>query len=256
MQIEELVSKVYSQLSENDLYIWKFISKNKSLCTQISIDELAKRCHVSRTSVLRFAKRLGLSGFSELKIMLKMQSNNGKDFSQTIDLMNDNYTKYIEYLKNRDWMKMISLIEAGTHVYVYGRGTIQKNVVDEIYRSFLHLGKVVSRITTEGETDPYEYNIKSEDTVILVSKHGVSDETQGFVRKLKMKGTKTIAICTMKENPLLHMVDEGIYINPMQFHSDVFGNYLGMSEYFIFLNVFFIKYLAYLEEQGGQHNEY
>ena len=65
VRLEELISKNYNQLNENDLYIWQYISAHRKECEKLSIDELASRCHVSRTTVLRFSKRLGLKGYAE-----------------------------------------------------------------------------------------------------------------------------------------------------------------------------------------------
>ncbi|MDY4308061.1 hypothetical protein SNF32_15765 [Enterococcus mundtii] len=38
----------------------------------MSINELAKQCNVSRTTIMRFCQKLGFDGFSEFKYHLKM----------------------------------------------------------------------------------------------------------------------------------------------------------------------------------------
>ena len=74
MHLEELVSKNYVNLKENDHYVWSYIMEHKKECEHLSIEELAKRCHVSRTTILRFAKRLGLKGYAELKVYIRMMN--------------------------------------------------------------------------------------------------------------------------------------------------------------------------------------
>ena len=54
MKLEELINKNYRQLNENDLYIWNYINHHKKECEHLSIDELALRCNVSRSTILRF----------------------------------------------------------------------------------------------------------------------------------------------------------------------------------------------------------
>jgi len=66
MKIDELINKYYDRLSQNDLHIWQYINSNKEECCNLSIHELAVRCNVSKTTILRFAKKLSLKGYSEL----------------------------------------------------------------------------------------------------------------------------------------------------------------------------------------------
>lgn len=75
MKLQELVSHHASALNETDLAVWRYIESHPQECCYISIYDLANRCHVSRTSVLRFAKKLGLDGFSDLKSMLKLDQS-------------------------------------------------------------------------------------------------------------------------------------------------------------------------------------
>lgn len=75
MLLEELVSKNLNKLNPTDLIIWRYIYVNKAECPYMSIYNIAINCNVSKTTVLRFAKKLGLDGFSDLKTMLKMELN-------------------------------------------------------------------------------------------------------------------------------------------------------------------------------------
>lgn len=67
MKLEELVNRNYQQLNDNDLYIWNYIIHHRKECERLSIDELALRCSVSRSTILCFSKRLGLKDTLNLK---------------------------------------------------------------------------------------------------------------------------------------------------------------------------------------------
>ena len=71
---QELINKHYNILNENDIYIWNYISNNKKECESLSIDNLAHKCNVSRTTILRFAQKISLKGYSELKLYLKLEN--------------------------------------------------------------------------------------------------------------------------------------------------------------------------------------
>lgn len=74
MRLEELVNKNYQSLNENDLYIWNYIIRHRKECERLSIDDLASKCNVSRSTILRFSKRLGLKGYAELKVFLRIDN--------------------------------------------------------------------------------------------------------------------------------------------------------------------------------------
>lgn len=74
----ELLNQYSDRLSENDLYIWDYVEKHKKQCENMTIEELARKCNVSRTTVLRFTKKLSLKGFGEFKVHLKMENDDKK----------------------------------------------------------------------------------------------------------------------------------------------------------------------------------
>ena len=91
MVIEELINKYRSNLNSTDMIIWKYIYNNKNKCRNMTINELAKNCNVSRTTILRFSKKLSLDGYSELKAVLKnddryLRPKEGNDFSRIVTL--------------------------------------------------------------------------------------------------------------------------------------------------------------------------
>ena len=74
MTLHELIEQNYHKLSDNDLHIWQYISANEAACQDMSIDDLADACHISHTTIIRFARKLGLKGFGELKFILRWQN--------------------------------------------------------------------------------------------------------------------------------------------------------------------------------------
>ena len=62
MKMDERFNTYRHQLSETDMLIWNYIQKHRSACVNLSIEQLGEKCSVSRTTVLRFAKKLGYHG--------------------------------------------------------------------------------------------------------------------------------------------------------------------------------------------------
>ena len=80
MKLEVLVSKHYEELNPNDLIIWRYITQNKEQCLNMTIEALAHFCNVSRSTVMRFAQKIGLSGYSEMKACLRFELEEGTGF--------------------------------------------------------------------------------------------------------------------------------------------------------------------------------
>ena len=85
LKIEELSNRHHHDLTSNDHEILGFITGHIELCAGYSCEELAAACHVSRTTVLRFLRRLGLNSFAELHFLLT-QSRGGRDIKEEIDI--------------------------------------------------------------------------------------------------------------------------------------------------------------------------
>lgn len=106
MTIEELISKNKDKLSQTDLTIADFIINNKNIL-DYSINDLAKLCFTSRTSVLRFAKKLGFKGYSELKFFI----NKDRDRNNINDI-----------LIKEDLSDIFEKLKKAKNIFIYGNG--------------------------------------------------------------------------------------------------------------------------------------
>lgn len=102
MKIEELVNKHLQMPNPTNLIVWRYIYAHKKECCYMSIYDMAEACNVSRTTILRFAKKLSLDGFSDLKALLKQEAGRHiepapeADIVQaTVDLCRAKHRKYL-----------------------------------------------------------------------------------------------------------------------------------------------------------------
>ncbi len=259
MNISERITKFHKLLSENDLLIWQYIKSNLTKCEKMSIEELAQKCHVSKTTILRFTQRLGFTGYSEFKHILKTENKeilSVSDDNNSIELIKQGYNKYIDSLKSKDLSYISKAIYGAKNIYVHARGAVQRSVADELYRAFLPINKLIYRIKTTGETGHYEQNIDKDDVVIIISFSGDTEESIDFAKKLKLKGTKIIVITATRENELQRIANFGIYIEPVIVKSNHNAEYICLAEYFILIDVLLVSYLDFLKNIEGLHNEH
>lgn len=109
MKLEELVNNNYNKLNENDLYILKYILNNKKKCCDLGINEIAKKCNVSRTTILRFVQKLGFKGYSEFRVYLKWQEEeNNYNESDYMEKLYSDLNENIKFIKEKILKRYVS----------------------------------------------------------------------------------------------------------------------------------------------------
>lgn len=251
MAIADLVKINYQKLNENDLYIWNYIDSHRKECSQCTIEELAKKCCVSRTTIMRFAKKLSMDGFSELKIHLKMeQDKKNRPNQDIVKLVCDDYRKRIDEMEKNDYSHICRLIYEAKRIFVYGSGAVQSFVAKEFKRAFLSAKICMYQIEGHrGEQNLIVDILREGDLVIIVSLSGESNHVVEFARLLKIKGIPIISLTKLKNNTLAQMSTDCLYINTSQVATSHIANYETTTLFFMTVELLLIKYLKYQEKR-------
>lgn len=252
MALDDLVKMYYKNLNENDLYIWKYIDEHRKECSQCTIEELARNCSVSRTTILRFAKKISLEGFSELKIHLKLEQSSrltgdGRDI---IKLVCDDYRKKIEEMEKADYTRICRLLYEAKRVFVYGSGEVQSCVAREFKRSFLSAKMCMYLIEGfEAEQTLVADILQEGDMVIIVSLSGESNHVVNFAKTLHLKGIPVLSMTKLKNNTLAQMSTESLYINTSNVATATIANYETTTLFFMAVELLLLKYMLYQEKR-------
>lgn len=247
MNLEDMINEHYNELNENDFYIWQYICHHKEECQKMSIQQLAKECNVSHTSIIRFTKKIGLDGYSELKYYLKWSLKQKKTFDhQTLNTVTDEIIKTINMMKNRDLDQILTLIKNAKHVYIYSTGDIQRNVALELKREFIYCKKIIYVIDGETEIDSVIQHSNQEDIFIIISFSGNNEIAVTLAKALKQLKIPTIGIGINKRNLLSQYVNDYIGFDTSTFPTGYFSNeYCSSVHFFLISNMLFLRYLEY-----------
>lgn len=252
MNLDELVNAHFEQLKQNDLYIWNYISNHKKQCCDLTIDELASKCNVSRTTILRFAQRLSLKGYSELKIYLKWETRREPINNNLIDNFCNLLTRSIADYRKYDFSRICELIYRSKKVFLYGTGTVQRSVAQEMRRIFLIGNEHFYVIEGVDEISALINTLTNEDLVIMISLKGESDNAKVFSKQLVLKGIPFVTITRREENELSHLSTESIYINTPEVHLNANIGFQVLDSYFILVDLLFFNYILYKENQDQE----
>ncbi len=97
----------YSQvesLNETETYVYNYVIKNTKKVLNESIRELANDTHVSTATVMRFCKKMGCEGFTELKYRLK---ENVEIQETKEDDVNNQFDSFIERVESSNYLESI-----------------------------------------------------------------------------------------------------------------------------------------------------
>lgn len=251
MAIADLVKQNYKKLNESDLYIWNYIDTHRKECCHCTIEELAKNCNVSRTTILRFAKKLTMEGFSELKIHLKMEEEQAvKPKQDIVKLVCDDYRKRIDEMEKNDYSSICKLLYEAKQIFVYGSGAVQSFVAKEFQRAFLSARLCIYHIEgNRGEQDLIADIVQEGDLAVIVSLSGESNHVVEFAKELKLKGIPMISMTKMKNNTLAKLSNESLYVNTSTVGTAYIENYETTTLFFMTVEMLLIKYLLYLEKR-------
>jgi RpiR family glv operon transcriptional regulator len=246
MKLDELINKYHKQLNENDLYIWNYISKHRKECETLTIDQLAYKCNVSRTTILRFAQKLSLKGYGELKVYLKLDNEKSKENIDNIEIVCDTYSQVIKNIKEKDCTEIFKAIDKAKNLYVYGIGMVQSSIKKEIKRTFLTAGKVFYDLSGYNEASAIEDLATDEDLFVIISMSGENKFLLDFTKSLKIRNIPIISITKLKDNSLAKLSDYNLYTSTAlipKISNDI--DFESLTCYFILIEILFLKYIEY-----------
>ncbi|MDD8036046.1 MAG: MurR/RpiR family transcriptional regulator [Thomasclavelia ramosa] len=251
MKLEELVNRNYQQLNDNDLYIWNYIIHHRKECERLSIDELALRCSVSRSTILRFSKRLGLKGYAEFKVFLRID-NQKNDKNALTDNIFNHYIETLEQYRDYHYKEIVQSIYEAKNLYVYGTGVIQDNTAQHLKRSFSMVNKLFLDIDVLADFEAYINLFDSNDVFIAISYAGENQRLLDYVYRLKAKGVIVVAIIANNDCTLSHVADYSLHVKTLPVmtnqgrREDLVGNY------FILIDFIIANYIEYAKSRGNE----
>lgn len=249
MRVEELLNKHFEEFSENEKYVCRYLHGHFEECGKMTIDEFAFSCGVSKTLLVRFAKKLGLTGYSELKARIKIERREQTgDVRGLLQTMTDSYHKMMDDLNTKDLTGFFEKLYRAKRVFVYGSGSSQARAASEMKRIFLPVREVIH---LHGHDMCYalKKSASPEDLVIMISLTGESEHVVGLAKELRTGGVPTVSITRMTSSRLALECEENLYINSVRLPVEYRIDYESSTPYFILIEYLYLSYQNYLAEK-------
>lgn len=249
MKLETLMNENYGKLNENDREICRYLLENRKKCSCASIDQIAARCHVSKTVLVRFAQKLTLPGFRELKAMLRLEEKNDRmNTEDLLGVVTSSYHKMLEDIGHKDCSRLFEKMYRARRILVYGSGYAQARVASEFKRIFLPVKKNVFHIHGNDMVEPMIHLAGEGDIAFIISLSGESERVIQLAEGLRLKKIPMVSVTHMYQNRLASLCEENLYIHSIQLPDEYGIDYEISTPYFILIELLFLKYQHWLRE--------
>ncbi|MGM9902911.1 hypothetical protein A5844_002414 [Enterococcus sp. 10A9_DIV0425] len=249
--LQDRITMFQSRLTENDFLIWSYIVGHKKQCLTMSINDLAKKCLVSRTTIMRFCQKIGFDGFSEFKYHLKNEIFQENTFLSEIEgEILDNHIQTIENLKKKDFTELCKMIAHAKRIFIYGSGDIQNLVSNYMKLLFLHSGLIVYDLGAVSITEQFYRIIEPDDLVLLITLNGESTTVVKLAKQLKQRNIKTICITKLRNSTVTRLCTETIFFLNSEIPSleNAISPFESTSTLFFVIEYLLLKYEAWQKQ--------
>ena len=213
------IKMLYNEMGKAEKQIADWIEKNPGKIISLSIVELAEQCRCSEATIVRFSKRLGLSGYQELKISLASESGTSivnanitptdKAYEMFEKVANDIYFS-LEHTKKSLSPESISdaanKICSAKKIVIFGLGN-SASVATDASHKFLRAGLNCVAYSDNHMQVIAASHLKEGDVVIAISHSGSSKDIVDALKIAKEHGATTITITNKGKSPILKFSD-------------------------------------------------
>lgn len=210
---------LYNEMGKAEKQIADWIEQNPGKIISLSIVELAEQCKCSEATIVRFSKRLGLSGYQELKISLAAEAG-GSPVSTHITADDNPYQIYEKvcndiYLSLEKTKKSLSpeslalaaeKICSANKILVFGLGN-SSSVATDASHKFMRAGLNSFAYSDNHMQVIAASHLDENDVVIGISHSGSSKDIVDALKIAKEHGATTIAITNNGKSPILKHSD-------------------------------------------------
>ena len=209
----------YDKMGKAEKRIADWIFKNSGKIISLSIIQLAEQCNCGEATIVRFAKRLGLNGFQELKFSLSNE-NGGSPVSTHIcpeDSAFEMYKKvcediYLSLEKTQHSLSEELIGEAAEKIckadkiVIFGLGNSSAIAIDASHK-FMRAGLNAVAYTDNHMQVIAASHLKKTDVAIGISHSGSSKDVVEALRIAKEHNATTISITNHGKSPILKQSD-------------------------------------------------
>lgn len=226
---EYKIKNIYNSLRASEKKTADYVLENGYDVSKMTLAELSKKAGVSEPTIIRFAKSIGYSGFSDLKMNLakdwgRESANEKLDNNLLVDVHISKNEKAEDIPKKmigitiralEDTLKMmdlnsyktaINLIRDSDTIDIYGVGN-SASIASDIMNKFIRIGLKCRAYPDNHVQQICASHLTKNDVAIAITHSGNTIDTVNTLKIAKASGAKTIAITNFKASSISEYAD-------------------------------------------------
>lgn len=215
--MQERISNAHSKLTNTDFNVLNYLIAHKEKVQNQSIHDIARNIYVSSASIVRLAKKLGFSGFSEMKYYMKSElEDNSEEFKSSISLLEQDIQDTLNLISEQNLQPICEQIKHAKRIFCYGTDWGEKNAASYLSRNFLAYNIFMHQFPSITEFLWTLDQIEENDLVIILSFSGNNEELKRLIPLLKVKNVHIFAITPLSGNFLSSEATYRLYYKATQ----------------------------------------
>lgn len=217
------IETLYNTFTKSEKKIADYTLKNRDKIMYMSITELSEECKAGESSIFRFCKTLGLSGYQDFKIAIANSTGEDKESKKIYSDINkaDTIEEIADKVRsanltaientynliNYDHLKRAAeyMVDA-EHIRFFGVGSSFTTAM-EGHIKFLRITSKTSAIFDSHLQAMTAALMKEKQVAIIISFSGQTKDTIDVAQEAKKAGAKVIAITRYQKSPLTEYAD-------------------------------------------------
>ncbi len=210
---------MYNDMGKSEKRVADWLFSHSGEILPYSITDLAFKCESSEATIVRFSKRLGCSGYQDLKLALAREHDK-KVIASTITA-DDECFEIFEKVCNDAYMSLertkktlsaeamsdaADAISASRRVVLIGLGA-SAQVAEDASNKLLRAGCNSAAYADTHMQAIAVSQLKEGDTVIGISQSGASKDIVESMKLARSHGAKTVAITSRERSPIARFSD-------------------------------------------------
>lgn len=262
MVILHLDDRVMKSLSDGELSILRFVYEHIEDVLHMSIQELSAKVAYSTSTILRFTKKLGFSGFAEFKYALRsevQEDDAQKPKTQEVlsnrILMDNLYTDMegtSKLIANEQLERMFHYLDSEDPIYLWAPGGVTSILIDYLEKLLFAIGRQnVYRMESSKMGEHIIRMLDKHNILFVISTTGAFAPTMRLVKLANMNDIPVISITPYTNNTIANMATLNFRFFANQ-RENKGAEYTSRLPVFYILDMIVSSYLQYKEHGGAQ----
>lgn len=251
--------------------IANFFLEKPQLAIDATAGKIGKLTSTSSSAVVRFAKKLGYSGFPAMKLDIAVTTTNNQNNSDLTEIeAEESITTILEKTSARfktipdvitaqnetaDFSNATKLIENARHIFVYGV-TASALAAQDIQQKFTRVGlDVIYHADFHQMMTTMQATATNQDLAIVISESGYTFETLKFKKISLDLELKVIVLTNEIESEIFRGCDVTLTTTSQQFDKVRFASTTGLLSQLYVVDILFYTYISKHYQESQQKVE-